>query len=1530
MPLHNAFAVLAEHTSDQGGLVVISDQQPANQIVQPVAATAMNTDQQPTVVYTATTTVESAAAPLVHSLATDDQLLDHAIGVNQSVVAEALFQRQQQQRLARITSIWLRGKRAAVKRPATDDADASSSQGAQQPAGSQTAEHSAREDAPSDPPTADESIDSDDRAIIAKEFSALQKLCNQTFTLDACCNPSGDNALCQAFCSKENSFFDHEVTGHHVWLNPPFRDLYAFIDHYAVQKQTSPHNTSACILVPNWGQQLVHPALANMRVLKVYQKGYHLFTEPNKGAGPKRRRVPGLRWPVTVYYDPPMPVNTSNMAMLFQGSVHGQSAHILLDSGAKQMYVSKAYCEQRGIAVDTGTSVSVQMGDGSVVNSVGTALIRVHLQRYKALLRCHVIDLATKLDLVLGNDWMVTHQCQLYMAERRVTLISGGRAITLAQTAAKGVSAHTEQTQNDKVELLSHMQAKRILRKQQRHFFVMVRAADNNLPANANDIDSNPEFTVEELAAQVADNPQGCKREDVIQLLRKHSGAFAKSLDFLKLPPEREVSHSIPLKPGSKPVFKPMFRYSPRELEAMKKEITKLLQQGLIEPSNSPWGAPLMLVPKKTPGQFRCVVDWRMLNSQTVRNAYPLPRVDDLFDKLHGITCMSSLDLLSGYFQIRISEEDRPKTAFRTPFGSYQFKVLGQGLTNAPAVFQQTMNSVFRDKGLGDYVLCYLDDLLIISKSPEEHLKHIESVLQTLKDANLFACLEKCQFNRAEVEFLGHVVSAKGIAVDPKKVQVVKEWPRPHNIKELRSFLGLANYFRKFIQGYSKLVAPLTNLTQDHTNWKDPNIWTPACEDAFNAVKRCLTEAPVLAAPDFTKPFEVVCDASVFALGAVLLQEGRPVAFESRKLTSAEVNYSTTEQELLAVVHTLTKWRCYLEGVHFTVVTDHCPNTFFSTKPLLSRRQARWSELLQQYDFTWVYRPGRINVADPLSRRPHPDCSHACFAALSGERCNSDQRGAVHTPTPTATTSTPFLQSVRDGYKNDQWFASQSNLEHLSNMDGLWYKDSCLVIPDVAELKDMVLREAHDSVYAGHFGLHKTLKLVARQFWWPHMKDQIASYVGGCDACQRNKSAHIKPAGPLKPLPIPDGKWDVVTVDFVVQLPKTKSDYDAICVFVDKLTKMVHLCPTKTDVGAEDTAKLFMQNVWRLHGLPHTLISDRGTQFTSKLFKQVCELLGVQQALSSAFHPQSDGQTERTNRVMEEVLRHYVNPSQDDWDEYLPCVEFAINNSVHMGTNQTPFFLNYGVHPSTPLSRMAPALRSAVKAATLPFAAKFTADMHSAVAKAKQCLEAAQQRQKAYADTKRSPVTIKVGDKVLLSARNIAVKHNGSTKLMPKFIGPFTVARQVNEVAFKLDLPPVLSKLHPVFHASLLKPYTEGGRVQPPPLPELSEDGELEFEVEKIIGHRRSGRTVQYLIKWLGYGHEHNEYVPARNLNCPDLLQEYMQSPAYLRSKIKVTKKQQKQAVKQQVAQAARQQPVRQPVAQANAGLRRSARSRRT
>ena len=756
----------------------------------------------------------------------------------------------------------------------------------------------------------------EDRAIHMTEFLEIQELCGQKFTLDGCANPQGDNALCEQFCSPDNSFLDHSVVGHHVWLNAPFSQLSDFIDHYVTQKQTSPSNTSACILVPRWkGTGSIHPALASMRLIKCFPQGYHLFNAPEQ-VGSKRKRLPGIPWPVDVFYDAPTPVNTSKFAMAFQGHIFGTSVRLLIDSGAKYNYISVQMCHQLGITIDPSVQTEVTLGSGQTVLSNGIATVRLLIQGYKALLKLHVMPLTDAFDVVLGNDWLVHHNAHLLMAEGQCVVRYRHKTLRLNSVAA-GVQSHpltdVESDSVPTVNLMSHLQAKRALRKRQHTFLVMV-----TMVSGGEEEGKSQEQMFDE---QIARPAKGADPSKIKQLLLKYKHVFPKEFHYLSLPPEREVAHTIPLIPGTRPVFRPMFRYSPRELAEIEAQVKELLRLGLIEPCNSPWGAPVLFVPKKN-GKLRMCIDFRLLNSKTLRSAFPLSRVDDLLDKLHGTCVYSSLDLMSGYHQIRIAPEDQEKTAFRTPFGLYKYKVLPFGLVNAPAVFVETMTKVFQGRGLGEYVVCYLDDILVYSKSPEEHLVHLESVLQTLSDNKLFAQLPKCHFNTDSVEYLGHIVSREGIKPDPKKTEAVKNWPRPQNIKDIRSFLGLANYFRRFIQGYSKIVAPLTNLTKEGTDWRKPGIWTKECEAAFHTVKRHLTEAPVLATPDFSKPFEVVCDASIIALGAVLLQEGRPIAFESKKLTSAEYNYSTTEQELLAVVHALTVWRCYLEGVKFTVVTD--------------------------------------------------------------------------------------------------------------------------------------------------------------------------------------------------------------------------------------------------------------------------------------------------------------------------------------------------------------------------------------------------------------------------------------------------------------------------------------------------------------------------------------------------------------------------------------------------------------------------------
>ena len=448
----------------------------------------------------------------------------------------------------------------------------------------------------------------------------------------------------------------------------------------------------------------------------------------------------------------------------------------------------------------------------------------------------------------------------------------------------------------------------------------------------------------------------------------------------------------IPLLPEAQPEFKRMYRLAPAELQEVNKQVTDLLKKQLIEPSTSPWGSPILFVKKKD-GTLRMVVDYRALNKLTVKNRYPLPNIDDLFDKLHGAKYFSSLDAASGFHQILLRDEDRPKTAFRTPYGHYQFKVLPFGLTNAPATFQAVMNRLFNQTRynadvtenpmhkLSEFVLVFIDDILIFSKTSEEHKKHIDIVLQLLREQSIQIKPSKCVWGQTELPYQGHIVGQDGIKPDPKKVQVVVDWPRLTTVKEVQQFLGLTNFFKRYVQGYSQLTAPLTDLTRKNV----PFVWDESCMGAFNGLKQALTSAPVLTPPDPKLPFELVTDSCGFGLGAVLMQEGRPVAFYSRKMTKAERNHVNHEQELLAVIASLKVFRCYLMGEHFTLVTDNMPNTYLDTQPTLSRRQARWSEYLQRYNYTWVHRPGKHNVADPLSRNPS-------FRQLHANTCSCDQK----------------------------------------------------------------------------------------------------------------------------------------------------------------------------------------------------------------------------------------------------------------------------------------------------------------------------------------------------------------------------------------------------------------------------------------------------------------------------------------------------------------------------------------------------------
>ena len=961
-----------------------------------------------------------------------------------------------------------------------------------------------------------------------------------------------------------------------------------------------------------------------------------------------------------------------------------------------------------------------------------------------------------------------------------------------------------------------------------------------------------------------------------------------------------------------------------------------------------------------------------------------------------GRKVFSSLDLQSGYWQIALRPEDMKKTAFNTHFGHFEYKVMCFGLSNAPATFQSLMNDIFRDY-LGKFVVVYLDDILIFSDTPEQHLKHLELVLKRLREHKLYAQRAKCDFGLSELKFLGHIVGAKGICPDPDKVKVVQEWPEPANAAELRSFLGLAQYFRKFIQGYAQTVCCLYDLLKSNAAF----TFHDKHREAVNTVKYALAHAPVLSMPDASKPFEIWSDASTHGIGAVLMQDGHPVAYESRKLSSAEYNYTTTEQELLAVVHALKTFRPYIQGSFTTnIFTDHRALEWLLTKQEVSRREARWLEEISRYNLKLSYIPGRINVADPVSRVPalmyirpawlfaitraqsraaapalavetHEIVPLETVAPASAVETNLRQNGiplangapasAVETNSrlgkrvlaqgvsppakrkrrgtrgqakgssrpaksgpasdsdPTVLkeqvstdklvdnqpTAAELLQRLQDLYKADPWFADTTNLSKNAvslYADGMYYRDSGkgvqLVIPGDDQLRKAIIREMHDPPYAGHRGYRSTEHLIQRLYWWPNMHQEIVEYVSSCPGCQANKSLSQKPAGIAKPMPTPTQPWERFSMDWMTDLPVTKRGFDAILVVVDYLTKYAHFVPCRKTDTSFDVASTLRREVVRLHGVPEGIVSDRDPKLLSNFMQDLFLQMGIKHAPSTAFHPQTDGQTERLNRVIQEMLRNYVSPSHDDWDEHLDIAEFAYNNAYHESIKTTPFRLTYGFDPRNPMSAVKlqtnidgkavdlshanpgamlcsfrstsshpfnqPKLEGALKyyqtpaavaylrsfheatseteVPECPAARKFTSYMQQQLQHARRCLEAAKQRQCAAAQKRFTDETFKLGQYVWLSTVNLRSRLHGTPKFMPRYVGPFKITKVVSDTAYQLDIGDTHRKVHNVFHSSLLKRCKGDPPKKPLPIV-LDEDADAQgayqrFEVEMILDHK--------------------------------------------------------------------------------------------
>ena len=658
-------------------------------------------------------------------------------------------------------------------------------------------------------------------------------------------------------------------------------------------------------------------------------------------------------------------------------------------------------------------------------------------------------------------------------------------------------------------------------------------------------------------------------------------------------------------------------------LKELQRQVEELLVKGYVKESMSPRAVPVILVPKKD-GSWRMCVDCRAINNITVKYRHPIPRLDDMLDELHGSCVFSKIDLKSGYHQIRMKEGDEWKTAFKTKYGLYEWLVMPFGLTNAPSTFMRLMNHVLRPF-IGKFVVVYFDDILIYSKSLHDHVSHLNSVLDVLRKEKLYANLKKCTFCTDKLVFLGFVVSAKGIEVDEEKIKAIQEWPTPSNLSNVRSFHGLASFYRRFVKDFSTIVAPLTEVIKKNVAFK----WSEEQEKAFQLIKHKLTHAPLLALPNFSKTFEIECDASGVGIGAVLMQEGRPLAYFSEKLNGAALKYPTYDKELYALVRTLETWQHYLWPKEFVIHTDHESLKHLKGQHKLNKRHARWVEFIETFPYVIRYKQGRENVAaDVLSRR------YALIFTLDAK----------------------FLgfEHIKELYHDDHDFrevystCEKSAEGKFYRYEGFLFRENKLCVPSCS-IRDLLVRESHGGGLMGHFGVAKTLAMLQEHFYWPHMKRDVERICGRCVTCRQAKS-RVQPNGLYTPLPIPSSPWIDISMDFVLGLPRSRRGKDSIFVVVDRFSKMAHFIPCHKTDDASHIADLFFREIVRLHKMPRTIVSDRDTKFLSYFWKTLWGKLGTKLLFSTTCHPQTDGQTEVVNRTLSTLLRAVISKNIKTWE----------------------------------------------------------------------------------------------------------------------------------------------------------------------------------------------------------------------------------------------------------------------------------------
>ena len=947
------------------------------------------------------------------------------------------------------------------------------------------------------------------------------------------------------------------------------------------------------------------------------------------------------------------------------------------------------------------------------------------------------------------------------------------------------------------------------------------------------------------------------------EMIEEYSGIFAHGEDD-PIGHCSKFSHSINTG-TNKPIRSRPYRYSFAEDKIMDEFIAKMLYLDIIERSSSPWSSPVVLVKKKN-GTHRFCVDYRKLNELTIKDVYPLPIINDALSLFNHAEYFTTLDLASGFWQIPMKEEDKIKTAFITKHGLYQFKVMPFGLCNAPSTFQRTMDIVL-EEFLNEFCMVYIDDIIIFSKSFDDHMKHLKMIFDKLQSEGFQIKYDKCQFARQRISYLGHIISNKGIEMDDTKVKSIVNFPVPQNTSELRRFLGLSGYYRRFIENFSLITSPLNNLMKANV----PYLWNDECQTAFIMLKDNLTGDKILRFPNFKLPFILKTDASTKSVAAILSQsceEGEyVVCYASRSINKHERNYSATELECLALKWAIKHFRQYLYGTKFTVYTDHYALKWLMNNKDNNAKLSRWALALQEFDFEVIHKQGKQNIdVDALSRVVMVLNEENAPLQLS-DTLISEQLKDVFTaamikykleniiPEEEKLKTKVLTQSEHFTVENDL-------LCHLLHQRGKSVMKR-IVLPH--SMIATVMEEYHDTcISGGHLGFHKTYEKVRERFYWENMYSDIMHYIKTCKECCRNKSPNMLTPGKMTPIVV-SKPFEIVGVDVCGPITKTNAGNKYIVVFSDYFTKWVEAFAVP-DQQSSTIAKLLINQIITRHGAPEKLLSDQGKPFLSKLIKSIYSDLGIKKIQTTAYHPQTDGIVERFNRTMIKMLNNYVSEHQKDWDLYLDQVLFAYRTSCHASTGYSPFFMLYGREPI-----LMPDVAFKHSPNGLSDVECYLQDrkiiFEDTYTQARVSLDKSHLNQKKNYDKKRSAIEFNVGDKIWLYTPK--TKVGLSKKFHRHWDGPFIIVEKLNAINYKVKNMNNERNVM-VVHISRMKLYSNADYNN------QSEEKEDDvYEVESILDTKTKENTIYYFVKFIGFDNRHNKWIPASDLHAEDLLEDF-------------------------------------------------------